>query len=299
MKSRLNKSLLLSIVMCSSCLLATAFSTVAWFTAKRNENINNSGTTIFNNQTSLLSYSAYKFDYSVIGTDENILVDYDNPQNGKVIELNEDDIKANKAQMNIFDPAYLIVNENVTLYDMHTNIVYKVVLDSNLSGNVNVIISLLKKEMERDDSLYYISRYADIQAFSQKEVEDCINNVDYLPAYYATVTDDNKTANDPMFYAVSYLAWQNKKAENSNVTHLYANENGTTVVNDSIVVKNDIDSIDALKGSLDRLTYYISVDYSPSELADLAFTLSGVNIPVYFDCVFNVKVEGVSNNEEN
>lgn len=199
--------------------------------------------------------------------------------------------------MNIFDPAYLIVNENVTLYDMHTNIVYKVVLDTNLSGNISVVISMLKKEMERDSSLYYISRYADIQAFSQKEVEDCIADNKYLPTFYSSVADSNKTTNDPMFYAVSYLAWQNKKVENNNVAHLYEKSNDTTIVNDSVVVKNDNDSVDSLKGSLANLTYYISIDYSPNELADLAFSLSGVNIPVYFDCVFSVKVEGASSNE--
>lgn len=49
MKINRSKSVLLSIVMCCSCLLATAFSTIAWFTAKRQEEINNGGTSIFNN----------------------------------------------------------------------------------------------------------------------------------------------------------------------------------------------------------------------------------------------------------
>ena len=160
------KTMLLSLVMCSSCVLATVFSTVAWFEAKRQQEIagdNHINVVSFDSKITL--FEAYKFNYSLLSTEEEAIYDYDNPSTGKVIKIEE--VNVANAKMNIFDPAYLIINDNADLYSLNTNIVYKIVLETEIPEKVNVLISFVKKEMSREKDNLYISRYTDIQVSSR------------------------------------------------------------------------------------------------------------------------------------
>lgn len=52
------------------------------------------------------------------------------------------------AKMNIFDPAYLIINDNADLYSLNTNIVYKIVLETEIPEKVNGTYFFCKKRNE-------------------------------------------------------------------------------------------------------------------------------------------------------
>lgn len=92
------KTMLLSLVMCSSCVLATAFSTVAWFEAKRQQEIagdNHINVVSFDSKITL--FEAYKFNYSLLSTEEEeAIYDYDNPSTGKVIKIEEANVANGK-----------------------------------------------------------------------------------------------------------------------------------------------------------------------------------------------------------
>lgn len=62
--------------------------------------------------------------------------------------------------------------------------------------------------MSREKDNLYISRYTDIQVFSQAEVNNCIKSETETSTFYPDFYKDteNKTDYDPTYYAVSYLS---------------------------------------------------------------------------------------------
>ena len=302
------KTMLLSLVMCSSCVLATAFSTVAWFEAKRQQEIagdNHINVVSFDSKITL--FEAYKFNYSLLSTEEEIelakrmadgdeeakkrlaeeeaIYDYDNPSTGKVIKIEEANVA--NAKMNIFDPAYLIINDNADLYSLNTNIVYKIVLETEIPEKVNVLISFVKKEMSREKDNLYISRYTDIQVFSQSEINNCIKSETETSTFYPDFYKDteNKTDYDPTYYAVSYLSKIYKDDDALGKKHLYDStkkEDYNTEANE-ITIRHDNDSISNISGG-SEFAYYININYSPDQLKEFAFRGQDGAIPVYYDC---------------
>lgn len=280
------KTMLLSLVMCSSCVLATAFSTVAWFEAKRQQEIagdNHINVVSFDSKITL--FEAYKFNYSLLSTEEEAIYDYDNPSTGKVIKIEEANVA--NAKMNIFDPAYLIINDNADLYSLNTNIVYKIVLETEIPEKVNVLISFVKKEMSREKDNLYISRYTDIQVFSQAEVNNCIKSETETSTFYPDFYKDteNKTDYDPTYYAVSYLSKIYKDDDALGKKHLYDStkkEDYNTEANE-ITIRHNNDSISNISGG-SEFAYYININYSPDQLKEFAFRGQDGAIPVYYDC---------------
>lgn len=301
------KRLNLKIIAASSVAifsLAALFSGVyAWFVLKMDAALASDEFVVVNlGQCDLYSVKLIKFDYASqtygSGEYEFTNIDYLSPENGEVNKYNynkdensfgylEDSTWVSVDTMNVYDPIESIIMGN-TLKDLNCNAIYEFVITSSDLTDVyfNAAVSKILDVVKQEEDLF-LSSCADFDLYMPSDLLDSnpafIDGEDtklYYPDYIDK--DETMTSSEEIYYKLSYLS-----SLESSHSHLYntsdtdailANSKEAEFVYDSTLGKN-------------VLTFYVNVNYAPSELSYTTTKIYLGNIKAISDFCFKFGFE--------
>ena len=278
----------------------------AWFTLIARQQTESDPFAVVNTGTcDLYGVDLIKFDYhqTTYGSGEGAftIIDYLNPEQGAVnsYTFDKDEGKFGYEDhgefvpvtaMNTYDPVSLVIYGG-DLIDLNCNAVYKFTVTSqNITGaDLNASVARLVDKVKQENELF-LSSCADIDLYIASELDDsnpAFHGDDpstpetettyktYYPSYIsqsATLTDL-----EDVYYKISYLS-----SIASSHTHLYGQSEDEVSIRGNIPVSF---VTDPNIGS-DALTFYVNVNYSPSQLEPYKTKIYASTIHVVYDLFF-------------
>ena len=290
----------------------------AWFVLTMSQTAQSEQFAVVNlGQCELFSAKLIKFDYSstTYGTGEYqfTAIDYLNPENGDVNKYNYNETtnsfgyeKASEwvsvQAMNVYDPIDSVIFGS-TLKDLNCNAIYEftVVSDDMLAASLNSTISKIIETVKQDDEIF-LSTCVNFDLFTQADLsndnpafieEDDPETVEVesgIKAYYPSYIDKSETLsiNEEIYYKLSYLA-----SLKSSHSHFYGGA-GNEI---NLVSNKDVDFVYDSEVGKNVLTFYVNVDYAPSELGYTQSIIYLGNIRAVYDFSFKFNFVGRSENE--
>lgn len=278
-------------------LAALIGGTYAWFMVTIQATINAGDFAVVNNgDAELVSANLIKFDYSSetygSGDYEFTAIDYLNPDSGSVnkygYNFEEDSFGyeensnwVNVEDMNTYDPYDKIIFGS-ELIDLNCNAVYEFNVSSHdisLAYLTSTIMKLTKTKQEND---LFLSSCVNFDLFTVADLADdnpaFIDGQDtkkYYPSYIdksETMTDNEKT-----YYKISYLA-----SLRQSHAHFYGSNNTSITLSSN----TEVEFVYNQTADANLLTFYVNVDYAPSQIDYLADQLYSRDIKAVFDYAF-------------
>lgn len=290
--------------------------TYAWFVLTMSQTATADQFAVVNlGQCELYSAKLIKFDYhkDVYGTGEYqfVAIDYLNPENGEVNKYDYNDEENSFGYedntdwvtipaMNVYDPIDKIIFGS-TLKDLNCNAVYEftVVADGFTEAYLTSTVLKLSDKQKQDDELYLTS-CVNFDLYSPSDLSDdnpafIIEDDPLTPedesttkAYYPSYIDESETlsANEEIYYKIAYLA-----SLESSHAHFYGNESDEI----SLVNNKEVTFVDNPPEEKKFLTFYVNVDYAPSELEFTSSKIYLGNIKAVYDFSFKFNFVGRGN----
>lgn len=268
-------------------LLAVIGGAYSWFTLEVQKALAPTDFAVVNLGTcDLYSIQLYKFNYFVhqYGTSE--VVDYFNPESGSVGKYDYDKTKAQfgymeseiwhpVTMMNTYDPVELQLF-NYDVKDLNCNAVYKFTISTidlhevSMDTTVSKIVGAIKQDNE-----LFLSSCTDFDLFLEEELDALTDKV-----YYPSYIDESETLTDEetVYYKVSYLSSLIDEDEHPN---LYSTSDRSVPLNDTI----STEFIYETGEETGFLSFYVNVNYAPSQLEDTMFRIYQETIKAV--CDFN------------
>lgn len=266
-------------------LAASVSGTIAWFTSARSGSIQAGMFSVINDAIEFDSIQLCKFEYPyVYGTNE---IDYLHPEDGevKVYNFNSaeghnrfENTSGSEQRMNLFDPVSIEIGG--TLSELYCNAVYKVTIKSASFTTVDLKVfaeHLTNKTKIRDTDIF-LSDCADFDLFTQSDL-DAVTGTAFYPEFIEDPAETPLTRPDEIaFFKIAYLA---ESRSHSNFYETNPKPNEITIHNPS-----NIQTV-AFDENM-KLTFYINVNYAPSQLSKYAIELAAENRRAIFDYVFKI-----------
>ena len=260
--------------------LFTAFTaTYAWFASQSTATATGMNVSVFSQHVSLENVSLYKFNYGTTVYESFTVVDYLDPSEGTVDKYSYDEESGNyldendnvAIKMNMYDPMQSIVLGS-SLSDLHCNVILKVDIEASGVTTANMDLNVFRLvEKTKTSSQIFLSDCVDFDVFFQEDLDGVVNKADYYPSYISTSTD--LTAEQAVYYKVSYLS-----SEANSHAHFYGG------VSTPITVP--LCSSETVTFSDNKLSVYININYSPSQLQDYASEIYARTIEAVYDFNF-------------
>ena len=268
-------------------------------------------------QCELYSAKLIKFDYLSTtygsGDYQFVAIDYLNPENGDVNKYNyndeehtfgyeEDSQWVPVSMMNVYDPIDSIIFGS-TLRDLNCNAIYEftVVSDDMSTAYLNATALKILDQVKTEDDIFLTScanfdlfTAADLSdsnpAFIEEDDPETPEDESGTKAYYPSYIDKSETLseNESTYYKISYLA--SLKASHS---HFY----GSADTEISIGRDVEVAFVEDQDLGKNKLTFYVNVDYAPSELEYTTAKIYLGNIKAVYDFFFKFNFVGRSENE--
>lgn len=263
--------------------LATLFTaTYAWFATNTSVQANGMMVSAKDDSVVIESINFCKFMYPSV----NGIFDYLHPGDGEVVNYyyNEeeesygyddehDDFVSVDAIMNLFDPVDIEIGG--TLANQYCNAVYAVTISANqTSAGLEVFADRFVKAKSQDTDIY-LSDCVDFDIYTETDLA-AVTGKGYYPSHISNPESVTLEGYDEIFYKIAYLS--------SNEAN-HANFYGTNPKPSRISV-HDPDSLKTLTFSDGRATFYINVNYSPTQLARYATSLASGNRNGIYDYSF-------------
>lgn len=307
---RTNRKNRLKIIAASSVaifsLAALVGGAFAWFTLVVNSAVSSDPFAVINlGSCDLYSIELIKFDYktTVYGSGEGAftIIDYLTPKTGKVNKYTFDktrnsfgytdseEVWHSVDSMNTFDPVNLLIYSS-GLIGMNCNAIYKFTVsttdmtDVSMSATIHKLLDRTKLENEiflsacTDFDLFFPSVLSDSNPDFIIEDDPSTPEDESLNPYYPSYIDKSEslTELEDIYYKISYLA--DKKASHA---HLY----GTGENDAPLLDATDVTFIYDETGT-GFLSFYVNVNYAPSELEEYKTKIYQDNIKAIFDYGF-------------
>ena len=264
-------------------LVSLASATLAWFFVNRTVMADGIFVSAKNDAISIESIRLCKFNYPIVDGESLYL----KPEDGTVNVYDYvsgtgherfEDANGNQQTMNLFDP--VLVELGTDLRDLYCNAVFIVEISSgNISAGLEVFADLLNKA-KNSDSDFYLSDCVDFDIYTPTDLA-LVTGKTYYPSHIDDVANTTLTGYDEIFYKISYLA--------SSDTH--ANFYSTSPKPSQIEI-HDSQHLKTLNFVNGRATFYINVNYAPTELEKYAANLAVENRVGINDYVFSVDLVG-------
>ena len=185
-----------------------------------------------------------------------------------------EDTNGNPQTMNLFDP--VLVELGTDLRDLYCNAVFIVEISAgNVTAGLEVFADLLNKS-KNSESDFYLSDCVDFDVYIPSDL-DAVTGKTYYPSHIDDVENTTLTGYDELFYKISYLS------ENSTHANFYE-----TNPKPSQIAIHDEQNLKTLNFVNGRATFYINVNYAPTELEKYARNLAVENRVGINDYVFSV-----------
>ena len=253
--------------------------TLAWFNTNRTVRSEGMLVRATSEATSIDSITLCKFTYPIVDGEALYL----NPSLGTVntysfvrAHSRFEDSNGNPQTMNLFDP--VLVELGTDLRDLYCNAVFIVELSaSKPSATLQVFAELLNK-VKPNDSDFYLSDCVDFDIYTPADLA-AVTGKGYYPSHIEDVTNTTLTGYDEIFYKIAYLS--------SNDTH--ANFYSTNPKPSNIAIHDSLHP-KTLNFSNSTSTFYINVNYAPSQLERYASSLAVENRNGIYDYAFTVNL---------
>ena len=253
--------------------------TAAWFYTNRSVSADGMIVSGKNDGIVIESIKLCKFNYPIVDGESLYLKPEDGTVNvydyvSGVGHERFEDSNGNPQTMNLFDP--VLVELGTDLRDLYCNAVYIVEISSgSLTAGLEVFADLLCKS-KNSDSDFFMSDCVDFDIYTESDLA-AVTGKAYYPSHIDDVEHTTLTGYDELFYKIAYLS--------SNDTH--ANFYNTNPKPSSIAIHDD-QHLKTLNFVNDRATFYINVNYAPSELEKYAANLAVENRVGINDYAFSV-----------
>lgn len=254
--------------------------TAAWFFTNRTVVSEGMVVTAKNDAINIESIKLCKFNYPIVDGESLYL----KPEDGSVnvydyVTAHErfEDANGNPQTMNLFDP--VLVELGTDLRDLYCNAVFIVEISSgSISAGLEVFADLLNKA-KTSESDFYLSDCVDFDIYIPSDLT-AVTGKGYYPSHIDDVENTTLTGYDELFYKISYLS-----EESATHANFY-----TTNPKPSQIAIHDEQHLKTLNFVNDRATFYINVNYAPSELEKYARNLAVENRVGINDYVFSVNL---------
>lgn len=269
----------------------------AWFTVTMNQTITAGEFAVVNNGgADLVGANLIKFDYKTetygSGEYEFIATDYLNPESGTVNEYiynaeensfgyYEDSTWVDVQNMNTYDPLDAVIFGS-TLKDLNCNAIYEFTVSSDsfdLAYLTSTIVKLTKTKQEND---LFLTSCVNFDIFTVNDLLDTnplfIDGEDtkmYYPSYKEK--SETLTANEEIYYKLSYLA-----SLRQSHPHFY----GSSDTEINLSTNTEVEFVYDSTADTNLLTFYVNVDYAPSELDFTQNLIYAGNIRAVYDFSF-------------
>lgn len=186
-----------------------------------------------------------------------------------------EDANGNPQTMNLFDP--VLVELGTDLRDLYCNAVFIVEISAgNITAGLEVFADLLNKA-KTSDSDFYLSDCVDFDIYTPSDLT-AVTGKTYYPSHIDDVENTTLTGYDELFYKISYLSEES-------ATHANFYESNPKPSQIAIHDEQNLKTLNFVNG---RATFYINVNYAPSELEKYARNLAVENRLGINDYVFSV-----------
>lgn len=261
--------------------LASVFSaTMAWFASNNSVTAEGMAVTAVDDSVIIDDITLCKFSYPV-SDGETI---YLNPSEGSVDTYSfvegeghnrfEDD-EGNPQTMNLFDP--VLIELGTDLRDLYCDTIYIVTISANReTAGLQVFADLLSKSRVNDTDLF-LSDCVDFDIYTTSDLE-AVTGKGYYPSHIKNVEETTLTGYDEIFYKIAYLS-----STTNNHAHFYGNGQKPDRIN-----IHDPVNLKTLNFVDNTTTFYIHMNYAPSQLERYAASLANGNRTGIFDYTFTV-----------
>ena len=271
-------------------LVASISATVAWFAAQRSLSVRTGDFEVtVVGEADLLSVNLIKFDYNTttwnVGSSQIEIVDYIDVSSGRVHVYDydytnhvfgrfENSVWKTVSAMNMYDPVAGVIRGN-SLMDLNCNAIYEVSFNSPMGECYFELTSTTFDVGSGYDLL--LSDCVDIDIFYEADLENAENypSTDGKPNYYPSYMPANYDMSDEeeIYYKLSYLS--SRMVSHS---HFYGDpkQNSITIAHNK--------PVDFTSGAI---TFYINVNYSPSQADEYMTEIYGNEIRAKYDYGFN------------
>ena len=186
-----------------------------------------------------------------------------------------EDANGNPQTMNLFDP--VLVELGTDLRDLYCNAVFIVEVSAgNITAGLEVFADLLNKA-KTSESDFYLSDCVDFDIYTPSDLT-AVTGKTYYPSHIDDVENTTLTGYDELFYKISYLSEES-------ATHANFYESNPKPSQIAIHDEQNLKTLNFVNG---RATFYINVNYAPSELEKYARNLAVENRLGINDYVFSV-----------
>ncbi len=252
--------------------------TAAWFFTNRTVVTEGMLVTAKNDAINIESIKLCKFNYPVVDGESLYL----KPEDGSVnvydfVAARErfEDANGNPQTMNLFDP--VLVELGTDLRDLYCNAVFIVEISAgNITAGLEVFADLLNKA-KTSESDFYLSDCVDFDIYTPNDLTT-VTGKTYYPSHIDDVENTTLTGYDELFYKISYLSEES-------ATHANFYESNPKPSQIAIHDEQNLKTLNFVNG---RATFYINVNYAPSELEKYARNLAVENRLGINDYVFSV-----------
>ena len=274
-KLRIISALCASVISFGSLISATA----AWFFTNQRVEADGMVVAAKNDGIVIESIRLCKFNYPIVDGESLYL----KPEDGSVNVYDYvsgvgherfEDANGNPQTMNLFDP--VLVELGTDLRDLYCNAVFIVEISAgNVTAGLEVFADLLNKS-KNSESDFYLSDCVDFDVYIPSDL-DAVTGKTYYPSHIDDVENTTLTGYDELFYKISYLS------ENSTHANFYE-----TNPKPSQIAIHDEQNLKTLNFVNGRATFYINVNYAPTELEKYARNLAVENRVGINDYAFSV-----------
>lgn len=291
------KNKLKIIAACSVAIfsLATAMGgAYAWFTLMMKQESEIDPFVVVNTGTcDLFSVELIKFNYHTTsygeGDDAFTVIDYLNPELGEVrmYDYNEEEgtfgYYDNETwvavdMMNVFDPVDMVIY-NETLRDLNCNALYKFTVSSNDFTDINLQAAVAKVVgKEKLPNELFLSTCVDFDIFFESDLDDdnplFIDGLD-TKLYYPSYIDKSESMGETeaIYHKLSYLS-----SLRATHPHFYGGSD-----NEISIGGSDLEFVYSETAHTKLLSFYVNVNYAPSQLESAMTKIYKENIKAVFD----------------
>lgn len=254
--------------------------TAAWFFTNQRVEAEGMVVSAKNDGIVIESIKLCKFNYPIVDGESLYL----KPEDGSVNVYDYvsgvgherfEDADGNPQTMNLFDP--VLVELGTDLRDLYCNAVFIVEISAgNITAGLEVFADLLNKA-KSSESDFYLSDCVDFDIYTATDLT-AVTGKGYYPSHIDDVENTTLTGYDELFYKISYLSEQS-------ATHANFYESNPKPSQIAIHDEQNLKTLNFVNG---RATFYINVNYAPSELEKYARNLAVENRLGINDYVFSV-----------
>lgn len=276
----------------------------AWFTTNTHVDSTSDNFKVFASDCEIAEFNLYKFEYGSSTYEGFTITEFIDLTKGKVVKYsyNEssgdfvDTLSNTVTKMNTYDPVE-IVYLGSNLYKLHCNVVFEIKLHSKSFSNTKMLLKAIRDtEKSVSTNQILLSSCADFDVFFAGDIADSNFTANEYYPYDFDVTHSTdylnaetklKDAAD-LYYKISYLC-DKKSDDNGNehshyglAKHFYGD--GSLPDNLTLVSKSD----PGVTFEDEYLTFYINVNYAPSQLEDYTTQIYSRSIEAVYDFNFDV-----------